>query len=240
MAFTVTNLIANGTGVGATSFTTASVSPAPNNLIILSTHARVAGGTPNQPTPTGNGFTWALLGTGTYAAGANVKRLTVWRSMNIAPLVGTILIDYAGQTISHATWVVDQVSGTDTTGANGAGAVIQAVTNTDSTGVNTAFAVTLAAFTNTTNLTYGALSDENNTGITKGANFTLSGQGASAGGNTLTQFELKNDTNVNVTDSPATSFAGVAIEISPPRNKPGNGNRYGSTGNGMSRTESFT
>lgn len=218
MAIVGSNLTQGGT-TAATSGTTASVSPSSNNLLLLSVCSRVAGGTPNQPTITGNGVTWVLVNSAD-TGGTNHKKLFVFRGMAVSPSSGTVVIDYAGQTQSGINWTVDQFSGTDTTGTNGSGAIVQSTTNVDTTGLSTTFTVTLAAFSNASNATFGAVEmDTYVATVSPGSGFTQLGTNNAEGSTNLgifTEWTSANDTTVDITDGAASSFTGVAIEIKAP------------------------
>jgi hypothetical protein len=126
---TFTNLTAGG-GASATSFNTASVSPAGNQLILVSVHLFLSTGSaqPAEPTVTGNGITYAVVAT-TDVDNAGTDRGTMWvfRGMAASPSSGAITIDCGGVSTTRCVWSVDQSSNdVDTSGANGSGAIVQA------------------------------------------------------------------------------------------------------------------
>jgi len=218
MALTASNLTANGSAA-ASSFTTASITPSANGLVLALFQQRLASGaTITIPTATGNNLTWVQIATIEYddlnAPAGRTKRMTLFRAMGASPTTGAITFDLAGQSQSHAAWSVDQWSGMDTSGTNGSGAIVQSVTSFNDTGTSTSLTVTLAAFSSVNNGTYGAFANSvgGAGGLTAGGSFTLLGDGQTAGGNALTEYSLSNVTSVNATTA-ASEIGGIALEI---------------------------
>lgn len=122
-----TNLTASGAS-SATSFTTASVSPSGNQLILVSVHAYISTGSvaPSAPTVTGNGITYTLIGTGQDVDTAGTDRAKMWifRGMAASPTAGAITISFGATSMTRCFWSVDQSdANVDTTGTNGSGAI---------------------------------------------------------------------------------------------------------------------
>lgn len=213
---TVTNLTAGGSNTGATSYATASITPGTNDLILAAVQTRTGiTANPTQPTASGCGLTWVVIASVVYDdTSSSRKRLTLFRALG-TPSSGAITFDEAGQSQTHASWVVDQVTGMDTSGTNGSGAIVQSATNFNDTGANTGktLTVTLGAFGSGSNITYGVFADDGS-GMTVGSGFTQAGSGTSAGGNTMSEYELSNNTSVLINDAATTSeLGGIAIEI---------------------------
>lgn len=128
--------------------------------------------------------------------------MSVWRAMPGADATGT-------GTIAHANaicrWSVDMSNTVvDTTGVNGAGAIVQALTAAAAT-------KTLAALGNSANVAFGAISSEQSTAITAGSGFTPLGPSNNTDGSALmTEWQ----TNVTVVNATATSHPSIiALEI---------------------------
>lgn len=148
MAIDATVLTTANDTTNRTAYTTASVTPSANKLILIAVAARESGaGTPPRPVSViGNGITYdfvdetALIG--------DRRRGFLFRGMGSSPTAGTIVIDF-DNTQTACLWSVVEFGGVDTSGSNGAGAVVQS-DNENVTAANSITA-TLAAFGDATN-----------------------------------------------------------------------------------------
>src|SRR6266702_1460528 len=216
----ITNLTSGADIDGNSTAATASISPASNNLILVAVNSRTnITADPNQATLTGNGLTWVAIATIVWdTTSASRKRITLFRGLGASPTSGAISIDFGGQNQTDVDWVVDQAAGIDTSGANGAGAVVQSATNKDETATSPTLTVTLGAFSNTNNATYGVLaSDGSHTLSSVGAGFsqlaTNETQGGGSGIDIVSEWKVSNDTTVDATFSANAMLGGIAIEI---------------------------
>ena len=220
MAISASNLTTGNDVDGGSSSTTASVSPTSNNLVLLTITSRTGiTANPNQPTATGLGLTWVAVNSVVYdTTSSSRKRITTLRALGtVTP--GTITIDFGGQNQTHVYWSVDQVSGIDTSGTNGSGAIVQSATNKDETPIaaDGTLTVTLAAFGNTNNGTFGAFAADPGEGlITVGSGFSVLGTVSTTTINLATEWRGGNDTTVtaiNDTTTLTAAIGGIAIEI---------------------------
>lgn len=144
---TFSNLTANGAS-SATSFTTASVAPTGNRLILISIHAYISTGSVNPATPTvtGNGITYTLVkAQDTDNSGTDRGTIFVFRGMAASPSSGTITIDWGATTMTRCQWAVDQSdANVDTSGSNGSGAIVQN-TGVTSSGTGTSNSVNFSS-----------------------------------------------------------------------------------------------
>lgn len=205
--------------VNATNFTTASITPGADRLILL-----IAAQSRNTATDcannditsvTGNSLTWVAVNKQCFSdAGAPTQTVEIWRSMGAAPSTGTINFNVSSATQINAAWAVVECSGTDTSGTNGSGAIVQSAINLVEPG--TSLTVTLGAFGDAGNATLGAFGLADNIAITPGTGFTeIAEQLVSDGGNDLglqVQWRNDNDTTVDASWS-SIDAGGVAIEI---------------------------
>lgn len=202
----------------STSFSTAAITPGANRLILLATMAtrNIATGCTGieSGTPSGNGLTWVSVNSKCFSdAGAPTQIVQLHRSMGASPSTGAISWTY-GTTRINSSWAVIECSGTDTSGTNGSGAVVQSATDLIEPG--TSLTVTLAAFGSANNATLGVFGIGDNIAVTPGSGFSeLAEQLVSDGGlDTGLQVEwlVSNDTTV---DASWTSIdaGGIAIEI---------------------------
>jgi hypothetical protein len=217
MAVSASNLT-TGTDIdGNSTATTASITPTANRLILLTVTTRTGiTANPNQPTATGNGLTWVAVNSVVWdTTSSSRKRVTVLRAMGASPSAGAVTIDFAGQNQTDVVWTIDELSGTDTSGTNGSGAIVQSATNIDETGANSTFTVTLAAFSSVNNATFGGMTLDTYITTAAGSGFTIIGEkdeGASALA-VLSELNSGNDTTVDITNGGTSSYGGVAIEI---------------------------
>lgn len=151
-----TNLTSGGAS-SATSFTTASVTPTADRLILISVHAYISTGSvqPATPTVTGNGITYDLVRSqATDNSGTDQGCMFLFRGMAAAPTAGTVTISFGAVTMTRCQWAIDQSDATaDRSGTNGSGAIVQ------STGV------TLAAADVSASVNYGTAMTAGNAGF---------------------------------------------------------------------------
>lgn len=215
MVIALSNLT-TGTSASNGPWTTASISPGGNNLILLTISIRNGASTnPATPTVSGNSLTWVLINSITYDPDSTSRKtLFLFRAMGASPSSGAVTITNA-ETDTNAEWSIDQATGISTSGSNGSGAIVQSVTNSDTSGTGAGLTVTLAAFSNANNSTYGVFSNDGPTVWTKGTNFTSTSSWTSSNTDGLTEFEIANDTAVTATcaNVGGNRIGGIAIEI---------------------------
>lgn len=211
MAVVGSNLTNNVSETDANSYATASVTPTANNLILLTVVNRSGDSVNTKPTATGNGLTWVEIASVNFdIVGTSRRTVTVFRAMGASPSAGAITIDFAGVTQTDCLWSVDQFSGTDTSGTNGSGAIVQSATVIESDGSTL---VTLAAFGSADNATFGAFGDSSALVMTVGSGFTQLGRKNSTNSaGIITEWRADNDTSVDATGS-AVDAGGIGIEI---------------------------
>ena len=211
----ITNLTSGTDNSGFTSVATASVTPSTNYLVLLSVHSRTGiTEDPNQPTATGCDLTWEVVNSIVYdTTSSSRRRLTLFRAMGI-PSAGVVTIDFGGQSQTEAAWSIEQVSGVDTSGTNGSGAVVQSATNKDETLTSDTLTVTLDAFESPNNGTFGCFGDADNTHtVTPGSGFTELVEVATAASIFETQWRSDNSISVDWTSSGTIQGGGIGIEI---------------------------
>lgn len=220
MAITATHILTNGSGTDGTSFETASVSLSANKLVLLAVTNRISATPPTTPTVSGASRTWTQVAT---KDESNIQRTTVFRSLSGSANSGALTIDFGLDTQVRCLWSVAEFTGVDTGGTNGASAIVQSVT--DSSASADPFSITLAAFSDAANATYGAIGvTVADAAITEGSGFTELGDAVITEATvTATQSEWRadNDTSVDWNLNAAAVCTGVAIElkIAPPTNK---------------------
>ncbi|MGZ4621449.1 MAG: hypothetical protein ACXVGF_04830 [Blastococcus sp.] len=153
MAIFATALTTGADGTNRTgSYTTASITPAANQLVLAAVLLSVGSGTPPTPTLTGNGLTWVLV---TQSPAAQ-RMVYLFRAMGSAPTAGAVSIAGDGTTtVTSCMWQITQLSGVDTSGTSGSGAIVQFV-NAKPTSVSSV-SVGFPNAIGSGNATYGAV-----------------------------------------------------------------------------------
>jgi hypothetical protein len=209
MAIAASNLT-KGTIVAALAGTYASITPSTQNLVLLTVASRLAASIPAQPTVTGNSLTWVAIVSNAYTS---KRRMTVFRAMG-TPTSGAGTISFGAEVETDVTWNIDQLSGIDTTGGNGAGAIVQSGTFLDGSGTATAGTMSLSAFSNVNNATYASFGNTGTSVPTAKAGFTLLGSALSANNlQTTTEFLASNDVHPSMSYSGADTIYAVGLEI---------------------------
>lgn len=209
MAIAFNHLTNGSSATDASSYSTASVSPA-SNALVLAWVITNRSGVSAAPTCSGNGLTWTQVATITFNTIASPnRRLTLFKALGASPSAGAVTFDFGGNTQLNALWGVSEFSSVNTTTP-----VVQSATNaTDSANGLT---VTLAAFGSATNAAFGCFSNNNfGGGMTPGAGFTEIFDFSIAENNTRLQaeYQLAEDTTVDVSGWASNAGAGIAIEI---------------------------
>ena len=211
MAVAFTNLTFGGSGTNLTIYSTASVTPTTGSLQLLhvvAVHA-TANTYPSTPTVTGCGLTWVLEDSVSMPLATETVLFT-FRALGTAS-AGAISIDFGAETMTSCRWALDEASGTDTSGTNGSGAIIQSVTNTFSAA--TSGSVALSSFASANNATYGVIGRDTAEATTVGSGFT---ELVDTTGNNIgiqTQWRVDNDTSVDWTWTTADSSVAIGFEI---------------------------
>ncbi len=209
MAIAATNLAAAYNGTDATSYTTASVSPSGNALILVSIQTS---GSPvsGDPAVTGNGITYTKVNDRTQGG----QHQWLYRGMAASPSAGAITIDFGAETATSCAHSVNEFTGVDTSGTNGSGAIVQSAVNSAASG--TSLTVTLAAFGDTTNnVAFGQHAHAANEATTLGTGFAQLSETTGNAPNSSFQVEWLTGQDTSVDASWTTSIAnvGIAAEI---------------------------
>lgn len=171
---TVTNLTgAHASGSNFTSYTTNSISPAANSLVLVSIQSvnNGSGGSTVVPTVSGASMTWTqvqFIGFGSSTHGC----VSIFRAFTGAtPGSGALTVSFGSQSTAESNYSIDQFFGVAAGGTNGSGAIAQNATGTTASS-NTLFNATLSTLANAQSVTYGAEGGNADVPPTKGASFT--------------------------------------------------------------------
>jgi hypothetical protein len=196
MGVKATLLTSGGTTTETNSFTTATISPKPNKLILISV------GCAERPAPivasvTGCGLTFTAITN--CVTGDGYQRNTLLRAVSSSTSTGTLTITLSGNSDSTH-WIVTEYDNTDIGGTNASNAIVQSATTVlDSPPTTGTVTVTLGAFSNVNNATFGAmrLNSTGGTGsITPGSGFTELAE-VNVNHQLENEFKDSNDTSVD-------------------------------------------
>jgi hypothetical protein len=120
MAIAATLLTSSYDNVDRTSYTTASISPASNSLLLLFVTDSISVGTAPEAVPTGLSLTWERLGQRVYGPSPGVRRAGAWIAQcGGSPGSGTITLTEndrgSGTTSIGTSWAVIEITGHHTT-----------------------------------------------------------------------------------------------------------------------------
>lgn len=207
---TCVHLITNGSSSGS-SFTTARTVAEPNRLLLLGVQSGRVGAAPAAPTVSGMGLTWVQQDTVLWDTGATQRRLTLFRAYGSGAVSGALTISFAGVTQDGGcNWQLSEYTYVDdTSGTNGSVAVVQSV---NASGSSTTPAVTLAAFGDTDNATYGLIGHTGTGAITAGTGFVRIQNLGNAGMAIAAEFRPDNDTGVDGTIT-SSAWGCIGVEI---------------------------
>lgn len=216
---TPSNLTSGFDDANQSSWTTASITPTSNALILPCIVVMRTGSAPNTPTVTGNSITYDLIASAAHDTAGQQATTFLFRGLNASPTAGVITIDVS---VAHdgALWTVTEFAGVDTSGSNGSGAIVQNATNTGSIASSSTLTVTLASFADAANNVAAGcfgMDEANNGNIGVGTGFTLGGEAASTGedDSVLDEYKTGEDTSVDAVNDASTTqnMGGVAVEI---------------------------
>lgn len=218
MAVACTNILQTGSAVDGTSYSTASISPVANRLYILLVKSRTYISTdPNVPSVSGCGITWNTISSiAMDNAGTSRQKGTLYWGLNASPSSGALTFDLSGQTQQACSWVLDELTGINTTSP-----IVQsktAVVASGATAQSTITATLDSAFSSVNNATYGAIAKGSTANVAHaGSGFTQIGYFAETTENSMvvaSEFRNDNDTSIDWTLDTADAEIGVwGVEI---------------------------
>lgn len=145
----------------ATSFTTVSISPSDDALVLVAVSSEFDTTSPVVPTLSGGGMAaWTQVRTFAWDDSGTTRRMTLFRALEATPGTATLVIDFGAETQVTCRWSVIEFDKVDTGGTNGADAVVQDAQDPAAVGSGTVIDVTLAAFGGGDNVTYGTANKE--------------------------------------------------------------------------------
>jgi hypothetical protein len=144
------------------------------------------------------------------------RRLSIYHALSASPGSGPVTFSFSNQ-VYNLEWIVSQWDGVETSGVNGAGAIVQ--TGSAAANAVNGLTTTLAAFGNANNVVYGVFGINSNVlAITPGTGFTEIAEQPS-GENTPGDLMAQWATNLNVINATWTNkhagALGVEIKAAP-------------------------
>ena len=203
--------------------TTAGISPVANALVTVAVMGNNGTAAAPSPVVSGGGMAaWTQVATVAFDGVATPhKRLSVFRALSPSPGTGPLKITFT-TTQSNCQWIVSQWQGVLTSGTNGSGAIAAAGTTS---GDNvTARTVTLGAFANPADVSYGVFGVRRSaTGVTPGAGFTEIDERPS-GETPPSDLQAERSVNDNTIDArwANANAGGIGLEIKAGAASPGN------------------
>lgn len=216
-AITFTHLDTNSSTTDSTTFTTASISPTANKLVLVAvTSGRLSSATPQRPSGVaGAGLTFTLVAASDFQAVTQARTLTVWRAMSSSPSSGALTISFAN-THGSCVWSVIQVTGASTAGSNGSGAIVQSKTGIGADPSTTLSVVLDSAVEHAKNVALASYASATNNTYTAGTGYTLIGQDLEtlASASIATEYKLAGtSSNITAGGVGGAAMGGVLIEI---------------------------
>ena len=211
-AITTTLLTSGNNTANQKVYTTASIAPAPNALILLAVVGHRSYGANPSPVVTGGGMTaWEEVATVTFdPIGSPMKRVTLYRAMSASPGSGPITITFAGN-VSNAQWIVSQMDGVDIAGTNGSGAIVQ--TGSARADAVSGLAIPLATFETTRNAAFGIFGVASSVAtVTPASGFTEIAEAASSE-SPPSDLQAQWATHINTVAATWGSLRGAAIGV---------------------------
>lgn len=212
MAVATNTLTTGSSETDAASYLTASITPTANCLVLVAVGSSASTAV-NSPAVTGCGMTWVKVSE-EFDDGAT-RHVALFRGMSSSPTTGALTISFGGQTQERVEISVVEFSGVDTSGANGANAIVQhAKESLEGGSVDTDLTVTLGAFASSNNATYGVIRSSYPANLLAGSGFTKTTSVVATNAALGTEFRADNDTTVNFTWSPRDMYTqAIAVEI---------------------------
>lgn len=146
-------LTGDSSAVNATSYATASITPTAGGLVLAAFDSSTAAPSPVEPTASGCGLTWEVVRTFVWDDTGTSRRLTLFKGTGDTPTAGAVTFDLGADTQLSARWSIVEYINADTT-------IVQDVQDPSSVSAGTSVAPVLAAFADSSNVTYGVAAKE--------------------------------------------------------------------------------
>lgn len=211
MAIEMTVLTSGTDTVDRTVYTTASITPSANKLIIavftggkLTSHATV-------PTLVGNGLTWVKIQEARMTPFSQFVDVAIYRAMGASPSAGTLVATWSAQML-RCKWSIVEFSGILTTGTDGEDAVGNVNRSTLQAGV-TSLSTTITMVDGTSGAYSCGVHDSNGGISTPGTGMTTIHELIGDANRLHAQWRDDNDTSPDESWTGAAEGAFIAFEL---------------------------
>ena len=217
MTITVSHLLTASDATDQTDYTTASITPTANRLVIVCYQSRRADSVePDLPTVTGNGLTYTHIDNLSWdTSGATRKRTFLFAANSGgSPSAGGITFDHATGPATHGAWSIFEADGTDV--ANGVVQCFVQIVKVPADTTGTSLSLTLASASHANNRPFCMTVRANAPDAAPGTSWTELGDSAAVDGARLhTQWRSDAfDTAVATTwDGSSQEYGGIAWEL---------------------------
>lgn len=202
------------------SYDSASVAPISGELALVAVHSTRTNSTDIIPTLSGtNGWsvTWTQVATKDYNSALDERRVTLFRGVPSSAVAGVLTVDFGGANQSGCAMSVASFNHVDQTTNQGIVQSASACAGGDCTGgtAATSVSVTLGAFGNANNATYGAFGAEAAEDQLVGTGFTQlhDVNHATPSVSLFTEWRIDNDTSVDQSSASSVARGGIAVEL---------------------------
>ncbi len=208
MALSATNLTSGSDVSGSiTGETTASITLDANALALLVVLQRNFGSAPSTPVASG----WTQITTVSFigVSGFFFDVVTVLRRLSGSSSTGTVTFTCGLST--EVRWSIDQWSGVNIGGTNGANAIAQSGTSSDSSDSQTSFSFDLTNPVTAGNASYGAFGTDQSVTLSVGSGYSL----LALTDNLVTEWQSPASQTIDASSDAPTSWGGIGLEIVP-------------------------
>lgn len=212
IAFTDLNTPEIASSTDATSYTSASWTPASALIIAFVGSVNTASPPPNQPTMSGNGITWTAIDTS--LTSDSKTRITMFAANGAGASAGVTTVSFGAQTQRDCQVSFLQVDGSDV--ANG---VVQTIVQhpTSTATAATSLSITLSAASNSNNRPVAGFVNSNTGDVTPRTNWTEYFDATTDAHNLDSQYRSDAfDTTASASNGISGFWAGIAAEIKAP------------------------
>jgi len=212
-AISATTVLNSGDSTCDAAFTTSNITPTANALMFLCVVEEIGTAPVGTVTATGNSLTWVQVGTITDSA--NLMRATLLRASGASPTTSGVTITPSANQ-GNCTYSIAQVTGQDTTGTNGSGAIVGTAT-TATLNTNIAFSLTLPTFASSSNAGFACVGEAGTTAMTVAGGYTELGSQSGCCGSRVSTAWATNDNTYSVSlASGTTTWVGIGVEVQVP------------------------
>lgn len=200
--------------VDRSSYTTTTISPGVDTLVIVTVISRRVASAPPAPTLSGCGMTWTQIAS--QLGASSTARVTMFRSTSVSPGSGCALTaSFTGDVQLGAWFFGHEWTNADVTGTNGSNGVVQSVADIEADADVSTASITLAAFGDAVNnAALGCWYHGSSSAATEGAGFTLSGDQLQDSARRGTcEYQIGEDTSVDMSWGGSGRAIGIALEI---------------------------